>query len=116
VGTLPLYLVSWIHWRVERVIEDRKFGPRIAELARGGGKSFDLRVARCRPKRAWNHLMTVSFNDTLYEVVGEKRGHAPRPFVYLLRKVSPGKVVYNIHRYHPVEVLANRRRTPRRPR
>ncbi len=74
VGTLPLYAIARIHGRVERAIEDRKYGPRIVdELARGGSNSFDLRIASCRPKRAWNHLMTVWFNDILYELVGEKR-------------------------------------------
>jgi len=117
VGTLPLYLVSWIHGWVECAIEDGRFGPRIAdELARGGGKSFDLRIASCRPKQAWNHLMVVSFNDILYEVVEEKRDHPPRPFVYLLRKMVPGKVVYKIHYYHPDEVLGSHRRTSQRPR
>jgi hypothetical protein len=63
VGTLSLYLVSWIHGWVECAIEDGRFGPWIAdELARGGDKSFDLRIASCRPKQAWNHLMvTTSF-------------------------------------------------------
>lgn len=117
VGTLPLQLISWIHGRVGRAVEDRKFGPRVVDgLARGDGKSFDLRIASCRPKPGWNHLMTVSFNDVLYEVVDEKKGSSPRPFLYLLKKQSPGKTTYRIHYYRPDELLDRPRRPSHPPR
>ena len=104
--TLPLHLVAWAQTRLEQRQAERALGPLIADkFERGDGKLFDLRIASCRPKPNWDRLMTVSFEEVLYEVAGQEAGRPPRRFVYLLRKMPENKVVRGIHLYDPNEVL-----------
>jgi len=99
--TLPLALVAWIHTSVERQRAETALGPLVADAVEpGDGKEFDLRVASSRPKD-WDQLITVSYQEELYEVVGCEQGPLPRRFVYLLRKLSEGKVVRGLRHYQP---------------
>ncbi|MFQ5663009.1 MAG: hypothetical protein ACE5HL_04180 [Terriglobia bacterium] len=108
LGTLPLHVVAWAHERVERVRAERALGPRVADtVERGDGKEYDVRIASCRPKSNWDRLVTVAFEEEFYEVVKEEQGSPPRRFVYLLRKMPPGKVIRGLHHYRPDESLEN---------
>ena len=83
-------------------------GPLVADLVEpGDGGEFDLRIASCREK-FWDHLITISYADRLYEVAEERQGEPPRPFLYLLRFHPANKVVRRIHHYDPNETLAPR--------
>ncbi len=106
VGTMPLHLVALTHERYSRAAAERALGPRIPDEVRpGDGRDCDLRVLSCRPKPAWDRLMTVSYQDTLYEIADRSEGAPPRPYVYLLRLKPQHKVVRGLHRYDPNEVL-----------
>ncbi|MBI2955872.1 MAG: hypothetical protein HYY26_01035 [Acidobacteria bacterium] len=106
VGTLPLYAVGWAHGRLAGWRAERALGPRIPDtVERGDGREFDFHIASCRPKANWDRLMTIAYDEQLYEVVKEERSAPPRPFVYLLRRIPEGKVIRGLHRYRPDEVL-----------
>jgi hypothetical protein len=64
-----------------------------------------LRIAACRPKTGWDHLMTVEYEDEFYEVAGESPGTPSYPHVYLLRRIPQGKAIRALHHYHPDETL-----------
>jgi len=55
-------------------------------------------------------MITVAYQDELYEVAAAQEGHPPRPFVYLLRKKPDHKVIRGIHHYDPEEALPDVRR------
>ena len=68
-------------------------------------KDCDLRILTCRLRPNWNHLMTISYQDELYEIVRQEQGTKPRQFRYLLRRKPEGKVVRGLHHYSPDELL-----------
>lgn len=104
--TLPLALAVRLQEKVQRRQAERALGPRLADLVeRGGGKDFELRILSCRPKPTWDRLMTIAFEDEHYEVVKEESASPPRRFVYLLRKIPPGKIIRGLHHYDPKEPL-----------
>ena len=106
VPTLPLYLLLLLHQKLHRAGQERALGERIVDEVRFVESSpCCLRIASCRPKEGWNRLMTISYQDQLYEVAAAQEGNLPRPFVYLLRKKPDHKVIRGIHCYDPEEVL-----------
>jgi hypothetical protein len=106
VGTLPLHVVAWAQGRVGQARAERALGPRVPDVVESVySADFDLRIFSCRPKRHWDRLMTVSYEDQLYAVVGEQQGKPPHRFIYQLQKVPLGWTVRNIHHYRPDEVM-----------
>ena len=106
VATLPLSLAALAHDRINQARAEWALGPRVRdEVEWGSGEEYELRIASCRPKSNWNHLMTVAYADQMFEVVKQKEGSPPRRFVYLLRKLPAGKVIRGLHHYHPDEPL-----------
>jgi len=106
VPTLPLQAIEWTRQKMRNEQAKRELGPPIMDVveARETGE-YDLRIASCRPRPNWNNLMTVRYQDELYEVVREERAAKPRPWVYVLRKKPEGKVVRGLHTYAPDELL-----------
>jgi len=106
VGTLPLYLLAGVVGRIQASRRERALGERVVDQVQHcEGISYDLTIASCRPKSDWTRLTTIEYQDQLYELFEEKRGFPPRPFIYRLRKLSPGKVIRGLHHYQPDEVL-----------
>lgn len=104
VPTLPLQAVEWTRRKIKREQVKRELGAPILDLVQAGtGEEYELRIASCRRKPNWNQLMTVSYQDELYEIVREEKAAKPRPWVYLLRKKPEGKVVRGLHHYSPDE-------------
>jgi hypothetical protein len=113
VGTLPLHVVAWAQERVGQARAERALGPRVADIVEQVYSSdYDLRIFSCRPKRNWDRLITVSYADQLYAVVGEQAGKPPYRYIYHLRKTRFGWIVRNIHHYDPQEVLLETEETP----
>ena len=113
VGTLPLHVVAWAQERVGQARAERALGPRVADLVEQVYSSdYDLRIFSCRPKRNWDRLITVSYADQLYAVVGEQAGKLPYRSIYHLRRTRFGWIVRNIHHYDPQEVLLETEETP----
>jgi len=110
-GTMPLYLIAWGLDRAAKARKERRLGPRLPdEVQHCKGISYDLCIASCRPKPGWDRLITIEYEDQLYELFEEKKGAPPRPHIYQLRKLPPGKVIRGLHHYHPDEVLTEKQR------
>jgi hypothetical protein len=109
IGTLPLYLVAWAHGWLVKKKEERALPPLAADqVERVTGAAHTLRIASCRPKEHWDHLMTVEYEDELLEVMSERPGTGARPYVYFLRPKPEGKVVRGLHHYRPDETPQKR--------
>jgi hypothetical protein len=106
LGTIPLYLVAWIHGLLDRRAERKRIGPLIVDLVEcGDGPGYELRISSCRPRRNWDQWMTVLYEERLYEIVSEESGPPPRPYIYLLSLKPESKVIRGLHRYEPSEVF-----------
>jgi hypothetical protein len=103
--TLPLQLVAWALEFGKIEYQEHEFGPRLADVVEPGvpGK-YDLKVLSCRAKD-WNHLVTIRFNDQMYEVQSEETGTPPRPYIYLLQLKPDEKIVHGLRDYDPEETL-----------
>jgi len=110
-GSAPLALLARLHRGLAFLSDEIRLGPRISdEVQTAGGKAYDLRIASCRPKRTWNHLLTIEYQGHLYEIAFERRQLPPRPFVYMLRLKPLTKVIRGLHVYSPDEALSQRAR------
>jgi hypothetical protein len=110
-GTMPLYLLAWALERAGKARKERQFGPRVPdEVQHCEGISYDLVIASCRPKKNWDRLISIEYQDQLYELFEEKKGFPPRPHIYQLRMHPRGKVVRGIHHYQPDEALTEKER------
>ncbi len=110
-GTLPLYVLAWGIERVGKWRAERALGSPVADEVQCLYRSdFDLAIASCRQKTTWDRLLTIEFEELLYELAETTRGSPPRPFVYWLRKIPPGKLIRALHHYQPDEVLPVKKR------
>jgi hypothetical protein len=101
-----LALLAALHRLAGAQYVEIKMGPRVIDaVATGTSPEFDLRVDSCRPKR-WTRITTIGYHDELYEVAKEFTGQPPRPYIYLLKRMSGGKVVRGIYPYDPNEALS----------
>jgi hypothetical protein len=108
VGTLPLALIDITGQKWNAYYAEKKQGPRIPDLVgvpAEENSGYDLVIASCREKDGWHRLMTISYEETLYEVAGYAEGEAPRRHLYLLRRAPLHKVVRGLHHYDPEEVM-----------
>jgi hypothetical protein len=110
-GTMPLYVLAGGVDRARAAWKEHELGPPVPdELQFCTGIGYDLCIASCRPKPGWNDLVTVEYLDQLYELHDKKMGAPPRPYLYLLRKLSPYRMVRGLHHYHPDEALTEKQR------
>lgn len=112
LGSLPLYLLELGRERGAEIqrerARERALGALILdEVTRSGN---ELRIASCRPRATWDHLTTIEYEGEFYELAQTFAGRPPRPYLYRLRPIPPGKVIRGLHHYSPDELLA--RKTP----
>lgn len=101
--TLPLQAVAFVHSHLDARNHERSLGTRIRDdVQSSSGES--LQIASCRPK-SWTQLTTISHEGVFYQLVAEKKGQAPRPFIYILGMKPPTSVIRGIYSYDPDEVL-----------
>ncbi|MCU1283991.1 MAG: hypothetical protein JWO13_341 [Acidobacteriales bacterium] len=114
VPCLPLQGLAWIHGKLDARYAEHAAGPRVpdeVQLMPGadGPDSDQVRIASCRAKENWGPLMTISYNDALFEVATmeelKTKPDAERRFIYVLRKKPAWKIVRGIHNYDPAEVM-----------
>lgn len=111
-GTLPLYILASVEDRLSQARAERALGPRVPDIFEEVySNEYDARIFTCRRRRHWDRMMTLSWNDQFYEVLGEQPGKAPRHFIYRLRKSSKGRTVRAVHHFDPGELM----KTPPRP-
>jgi len=110
-GTLPLYVLGLGLDRAQAAWREHSMGPRVPDLVQHCvGISYDLSIASCRPKPAWNSMTTIEYSDEFYELYEQRTGAPPRPYLYQLRKLTPGRMIRGIHHYHPHEALSEKQR------
>jgi hypothetical protein len=111
-GTLPLYILASVEDRLSQARAERALGPRVPDIFEEVySNEYDARIFTCRRRRHWDRMITISWNDQFYEVVGEQPGKAPHHFIYRLRKLPKGRTVRALHRFDPEELM----KTPPRP-
>jgi hypothetical protein len=117
VSTLPLHVLALLHQKLELGYAEHAAGPRVAdEVERltltGDANELVLRIASCRAKQNWGPLMTIAYDDELFELARQEKDQtepaSPRPFIYFLRKKPEWKIVRGVHNYDPEEVLQER--------
>jgi len=93
-------LTDWAEERLARLTAQRTpAGPDIIEPVQGAENQ--LLIASGHHKPGWDHLITIEYQGELYEVFEQKKGTSLYPYVYLLRKIPPGKMVRTVQRYFP---------------
>src|SRR5689334_1505043 len=65
-----------------------------------------VRIAADRAK-AWNANTTIGLKGEWFEVEREESASPPRPFVYILRPVTPGKILRGFHEYDVTSALSS---------
>jgi len=105
-GALILYPFVWVHlWLQPRYLE-RSLGPRVPDRVEWAeDKSYDLLIGTCRRKPRWDRLITIRFQDRLYEVLKERKGVPPYRFHYELRRNPRSRVTRKIYDYDPDEAV-----------
>jgi hypothetical protein len=66
-----------------------------------------VRIASSAAKSGWNASITIGLSGQWMEVEREEQGPAPRPFVYILRPASKGKILRGYQEYDVQSALAN---------
>jgi hypothetical protein len=108
-GTLPLYVIAWVVGRVRARQADRAVGERMEdEVHRFVGLEYEIGIASSRPKK-WDRLLTIEFEGKNYELYDQKPGPAPRPYIYLLKEISRGRLIRSLHHYCPDENLLEKK-------
>jgi hypothetical protein len=102
-GTLPLYLVSWVHGLFDKGAYRHYVGGRVLDEVVRDGDNFVVHSSR--PKLHWNPYMTIEYGGSFYQMVKEEPGEKPRRFKYYLQKNPPGRIVVTIDHYKVDDVL-----------
>jgi hypothetical protein len=85
---------------------EKSLGPRIPDgIQWAEGKTYDLLIGTGRRKPRWGRLITVRYENHLYEVLKETAGEGPYRYRYELRRNPKWHVTRKICDYHPDEVL-----------
>ena len=103
--TLPLALFDLGNEKKKKVAAEIALGTRVPDEVAELTGECELRISSCREKAGWDRMMTVAFNDKLYEIAREETGEPPRRFVYFLRRKPDWKIVRGMHHYSPDEVM-----------
>lgn len=111
IGSLPLYLLELGRARGAKVKRELAQAPLVADEVTHSGQ--ELRIASCRRRDAWDHLMTIEYEGEFYELAEMTVGRPPRPFVYRLRPMPPGKIIRGLHHYRPDELLPPEKAAPK---
>jgi hypothetical protein len=101
---LFLYLVGLLHHGFTAQQKERALGPRVSDLVKPGPTDNLLVIESCRPK-TWDTLLTISYQDRMWELESTTEQRPPRRFVYRLRLIPASKVIRGIHAYDPKESL-----------
>lgn len=103
VPSLPVVLAFKIKTYAQRKKEERDLLP-LASIP----DSFEalpdgerVRIAASRAKLKWNASLTIGIEGEWYEVEREERGPLPRPYVYVLKRASIGKILRAYEEYDP---------------
>jgi hypothetical protein len=58
-----------------------------------------IRIASASAKAGWTSSITIGIDGKWFEIEREEHAQPPRPFMYVLRPASPGKILRGYHEY-----------------
>lgn len=64
-----------------------------------------IRIASAKTKANWNGSITIGLNGQWYEVEHEETGTTAYPAIYILRLVSPGKILRGYEEYDAASAI-----------
>jgi hypothetical protein len=102
--SFPLWIVELGHHALDVYRKERSYGPRVVDLVKPGPTPELLIIESCRPKE-WDTLLTIAYQDRMYEIESTAEQAPPRRFIYRLRLIPANKLIRGIHAYDPVDVL-----------
>jgi hypothetical protein len=76
-------------------------------LENSAGKFLEIHA--CRVKEEWIPPKIVRYENAYYRLEAHSRGPAPRPFVYVLLKLSAGVPGRTVLQYQPAGILVSKR-------
>jgi hypothetical protein len=76
-------------------------------LENSAGKFLEIRA--CRAKEDWIPPKIVHYENSYYRLEAHSRGPAPRPFIYVLLKLSAGVPSRSVLQYQPAGIVLNKR-------
>jgi hypothetical protein len=98
VPSLLVFLFFKLSESTSRLISRRRQGPPVADTLEWipNGR---IRISSAETKHGWNSSVTIGIDGVWYEVEREEHSQPPRPCVYVLRPVPPGKILRGYHEY-----------------
>jgi hypothetical protein len=76
-------------------------------LENSAGKFLEIRA--CRAKEDWIPPRIVRYENIYYRLEAHSRGPAPRPFIYVLLRLSAGVPGRSVLQYQPAGIVLNKR-------
>jgi hypothetical protein len=76
-------------------------------LENSAGKFLEIRA--CRAKEEWIPPKIVQYENSYYRLEAHSRGPAPRPFIYVLLKLSAGVPGRSVLQYQPAGRVVSKR-------
>ena len=102
--TFSLWIFGLFHSRLSAQRRELALGTRVPDLVKPGPSPELLLIESCRPK-TWDTLLTISYQDRMWELESTAEQPPPRRFVYRLRIIPAHKLIRGIHAYDPNEPL-----------
>lgn len=110
--SFPIKFAALANAWLEKRQTDKTRGSEISDLfERPQGADCDIRISSQRPKDGWRPSITVDVAGEFHEIVGVDADPGPRPYIYLLRRLPPGRIIRGIYRYDPPSDQGNDVRT-----
>lgn len=66
-----------------------------------------IRIASAKAKAKWNGSITIGLNGQWFEVENEEKGTIMYPAIYILRPVSPGKILRGYEEYDAASAITS---------
>jgi hypothetical protein len=107
LATAPLALAGFVHRRIEARRAERALGPRVVDDVQKNTGACDLYIMSCRQK-PWSKLTTIEYGDKMYELVEQRAGVPPRPYIYIMNLIPKNKLVRGLHHYARDEELTEK--------
>lgn len=101
---LFLFVFGLIHEKLSAQRKEVALGPRVPDVVKPGPTTELLIIESSRPK-SWDTLLTISYQERMWELESTAEQQPPRRFVYRLRIIPQSKLIRGIHAYDPNETL-----------
>jgi hypothetical protein len=98
VPSLLVFLFFKLLDSTSRSIGRRHKGPPVADAV-DWLPNDRIQIASASAKTGWNSSITIGINGKWFEIEREENSQPPRPYMYVLRPASPGKILRGYQEY-----------------